>query len=182
MHLTPKQEKFCQKYIELGNASEAYRQTYNSSEMKSETVNRKAKVELDKGKIRARIQELQDRHLKRHDITVDGIIAEYAKIGFSNIKNYVKWTPYSLTLIESESIPDEQSSCIQEITQTVTKDGGSIKFKLHDKKGALDSLGRHFGIFVDKHEITGKDGKPIEWREVSDDEINARIAELSLKI
>ena len=30
-NLTPKQEKFCQKYIEMGNASEAYRQAYNAS-------------------------------------------------------------------------------------------------------------------------------------------------------
>lgn len=29
--LTPKQEKFCQLYIELGNASEAYRQSYDCS-------------------------------------------------------------------------------------------------------------------------------------------------------
>ena len=27
--LTPKQEKFCQLYVELGNASDAYRQAYN---------------------------------------------------------------------------------------------------------------------------------------------------------
>ena len=31
--LTPKQEKFCQLYIELGNASEAYRQSYDCSKM-----------------------------------------------------------------------------------------------------------------------------------------------------
>lgn len=28
--MTPKQDKFCMLYIELGNASEAYRQSYNA--------------------------------------------------------------------------------------------------------------------------------------------------------
>ena len=74
--LTPKQENFCQKYIELGNASEAYRQSYDCSRMKSETINRKAKVEYDKGKIRARISELQEEHQERHNVTVDSLVAE----------------------------------------------------------------------------------------------------------
>ena len=71
--LTPKQESFCLAYIETGNASEAYRQAYNAKNMKPETINRKAKVELDKGKIRARLEALQAEHRERHDVTVDGL-------------------------------------------------------------------------------------------------------------
>ena len=71
--LTPKQESFCLAYIETGNASEAYRQAYDAENMKPETINRKAKVELDKGKIRARLEALQAEHRKRHDVTVDGL-------------------------------------------------------------------------------------------------------------
>lgn len=55
--LTPKQEKFCQLYIELGNASEAYRQSYDCQDMKSESINRLAKKELDKIKIRSRLDQ-----------------------------------------------------------------------------------------------------------------------------
>ena len=74
--LTPKQEKFCQLYIELGNASEAYRQAYDCSRMKTETINTKAKELRKQGPITARISELQDEHKERHDITVDDLIAE----------------------------------------------------------------------------------------------------------
>jgi len=73
MALTPKQEKFCQKYIELGNASEAYREAYNASRMKETTINRKAKELIDNGKITARTAELQAEHRDRHDITVDSL-------------------------------------------------------------------------------------------------------------
>ena len=36
--LTPKQEAFCQAYIETGNASEAYRTAYAADRMKPEAV------------------------------------------------------------------------------------------------------------------------------------------------
>lgn len=71
--MTPKQEKFCQRYVELGNASEAYRQSYNASGMSSASVNRKAKELLDNGKIAARLQELGAMHLEKHGETVESI-------------------------------------------------------------------------------------------------------------
>ena len=74
--MTPKQEKFCLVYIETGNASEAYRQSYNTAKMKPETVNRTAKQLLDNRKIAARLDELREEHAKRHEITVDTLVAE----------------------------------------------------------------------------------------------------------
>ncbi|NBI13752.1 hypothetical protein GVX81_09065 [[Haemophilus] felis] len=76
MTLTQKQENFCLKYIELGNASEAYRQVYNAENMKPETVNRRAKELMDNSKITARINELQTEHAKRHNITVNDLLDE----------------------------------------------------------------------------------------------------------
>ena len=38
MKLTPKQEKFAQAYVQTGNASEAYRQAYDASRMKPESI------------------------------------------------------------------------------------------------------------------------------------------------
>lgn len=74
--LTRKQEKFCQKYIETGNASKAYRQSYDSAGMKPATINRKAAELMSNGKIRARIAELQEKHQKRHEVTVDSLTKE----------------------------------------------------------------------------------------------------------
>lgn len=74
--LTPKQESFCQKFIELGNASEAYRQSYNCERMKTSTINSRAKELRKDGPITARIDELQADHRERHDWTVDDAIIE----------------------------------------------------------------------------------------------------------
>ena len=74
--LTPKQESFCQKFIELGNASEAYRQSYNCERMKTSTINSRAKEVRKDGPITARIDELQADHRERHDWTVDDALTE----------------------------------------------------------------------------------------------------------
>ncbi|HEI9848826.1 TPA: terminase small subunit [Serratia marcescens] len=76
MPLTIKQEAFCQAYIETGNASEAYRSSYASENMKPESVNRKAKELLDHGKISARVRELQGEIKQRHNVTIDSLLAE----------------------------------------------------------------------------------------------------------
>ena len=49
--MTPKQERFCQAYIETGNASEAYRQAYNAEKMKAQTIHVKASELFASGKV-----------------------------------------------------------------------------------------------------------------------------------
>lgn len=71
--MTPKQEAFCMAYIETGNASEAYRRTYNATNMKPEVVNVKASELLSKGKVAVRVAELKAEHAERHEVTVDDI-------------------------------------------------------------------------------------------------------------
>lgn len=58
--LTPKQELFCQHYVDIGNASEAYRLAYNCENMKQATVWRNASAMLDNNKVAARIKELEE--------------------------------------------------------------------------------------------------------------------------
>lgn len=58
-NLTIKQEKFCLEYIKDGNASRAYREAYNTENMKPESINRKAKELFDNVKVAARIDEIR---------------------------------------------------------------------------------------------------------------------------
>lgn len=73
--LTQKQERFCLAFVEGSNATRAYRQAYDCERMKNTTVNRNAKREMDKSKIRARILDLQAMHRERHEINIDLITA-----------------------------------------------------------------------------------------------------------
>lgn len=78
--LTPKQEKFCQKYIETGNASEAYRQSYNTDKMSDEAVKVEASKLLDNPNITLTLERLRSKHQKRHQITVDTLLAELEEV------------------------------------------------------------------------------------------------------
>ena len=74
--LTPKQERFCLRYIELGDATAAYYAAYDAKGSKPITANRRAKDLLDNGKIAARLRELRLLHQERHLVTVDSITGE----------------------------------------------------------------------------------------------------------
>lgn len=74
--LTPKQEKFCQLYIELGDASAAYRGAYKADKMKAESVNVAACQLLASPKVSIRVSELKAEVQARHKLTVDDIIRE----------------------------------------------------------------------------------------------------------
>lgn len=71
LKLTAKQEAFCLAYIETNNASEAYRQTYNSSKMKPESVNESASRLLADVKITARLEQLREPVRERAQITLE---------------------------------------------------------------------------------------------------------------
>jgi phage terminase small subunit len=69
--LTAKQEAFCIAYIETGNASEAYRLSYDAENCKPESVHRLAKAQLDNVKIASRIEEIQKPAVKRAEISLE---------------------------------------------------------------------------------------------------------------
>lgn len=123
-----------------------------------------------KPEVKARIAELLERAAKRVEITQAMVLAELAKIGFSDIRKAVKW--YSQTnvatvdaddfegqeateglrfavanqveLISSDDIDDETAAAISEVSMT---DKGGLKVKFYDKRSALVDIGKHLGMF-----------------------------------
>lgn len=74
MSLTLKQEAFTRSYLETGNASEAYRRSYNvGPNTKPNTVEKRACELLKNGKVRGRLSELQQMAAERHNITLDSL-------------------------------------------------------------------------------------------------------------
>ncbi len=68
--MTPKQEQFARLYVETGNASEAYRQAYNTDNMKPETVTNEAYKLLQDPDISAMVDGLKEEARQRHAVTV----------------------------------------------------------------------------------------------------------------
>lgn len=73
---TDKMELFCLAYVETGNASEAYRRAYNTTNMAEKTAQREGYNTLQKPQVQARIEELRNQVMDRHEITVDTLLLE----------------------------------------------------------------------------------------------------------
>ncbi|MGO1298836.1 MAG: terminase small subunit [Vibrio sp.] len=74
--LTQKQETFCLKFHETGNASEAYRYAYSCGKMKPETIRVKACELLKNGNVTVMLDELRLEAKERAQITVDDLLTE----------------------------------------------------------------------------------------------------------
>lgn len=163
MALTAKQALFAKEYIVDFNATQAaIRAGY--SERTADAIGHE---NLKKPNIASAIKIEQDKRSERTEITADMVLREYAKIGFSNITDYLSVEDKLVTIdrdsegrpitdmqqvvniFDTDMVKEEKMRAVAEIKQT--KDG--IALKLHDKKGALDSIARHLGMFNDKLDL-----------------------------
>ena len=156
--LTAKQRLFVAEYLTVFNATQAaIRAGYSRK-----TARFIGAENLTKPNIAQAIEEEVQERLKTLGVTSLRVLEELTKLGFSDIRNYVKWGPASVKLIDSDELSDE-AAAVAEVSQTPTQYGNSIKFKLHDKKGSLELLGKHLKLFTDKQEKTGPEGGPIKF-------------------
>ncbi len=79
-YLTVKQYNFCQQYMLTGNASEAYRLSYDAENMKTETIHRRATELMAHGLVAARIRDLQRQAQVNFEITLDGQVSRYMQL------------------------------------------------------------------------------------------------------
>ena len=185
MALTIKQNAFAMAYIETGNASEAYRRSFDAGKMAPHSIEVEASRLLQNPEVTLRVEELQAEHRKRHDITVDRILIELSKIGFANMLDYMKVQGPD-AFVDLSTLTRDQAAAIQEITVEDYRDGRGedardvrrVKVKLSDKRAALAEMGKHLGMFKELHEHSGRDGGPIkiEDRPMSNIEAARRVA------
>lgn len=153
--LTPKQARFVEEYlIDLNASQAAIRAGYSAKNANVEGARL-----LANASIAAAVAEAQQARSERTQITQDRVLKEYARLAFSDMRNLMAWDASGLSLKTSADLTEDVAACVAEVTQTVTKEGGSMKLKVHDKKGALDSVAKHLGMFVERH--AGADGGPI---------------------
>lgn len=82
--LTLKQKKFCEKYIELGNKIEAYRQSYSAAKMKNASINKCVQELFLNPLITSYVDNLQKRIEKEFKHTVNDSL----KLDFELIERY----------------------------------------------------------------------------------------------
>jgi phage terminase small subunit len=151
--LTPKQSRFVEEYVvDLNGKQAAVGAGYSakSAEVQASRLLRNTAVQAALG------QAMQARS-RRTAVTADRVVTEFARLAFANMRDY--W-PRPGETIDLHRLDRDLAAAIEEITIDEVVDAAGIlhrrtRLKLHDKKGALDSLARHLGLFVDRHAIEG---------------------------
>lgn len=159
--LTDKQAAFVAEYlVDLNATQAAIRAGYSER-----TAYRIGAELLQKTSVAEAIAAGQAKRAQRVEITADRVVAELAKIAFADPRDLMEWGPDGVKLKASADLTEEQAASVAEVSETTTKDGGSLKLKKHDKVKALELLGRHMGMFRDKVENEISGGLVITWQE-----------------
>lgn len=142
MELSVKQENFCNYYIECGNASEAYRRAYSCSNMKDESINRKAIELLNNGKITARVKELQEELKKKSDITKEEVLSMLKNFMYADIRNFLTIKNGNVIFKDSEDWTDEMAMQVESVKQG--KEG--IEIKLNGRTWTIQRICKMLGF------------------------------------
>lgn len=182
--LTIKQEKFCNKYLECGNASEAYRFAYDCSKMGDETINESASRLLKDRKVTARVKELQTELQRASDISKERVLEELGAILEARITDYVNLVTERVPLPQSKrekkaGVPVEYTE-VQKLVfkdfdqltdrqvraiESIKEGKNGIELKLHGKSWTIERISKMLGYDApEKKEINLKGSIPVrEW-------------------
>lgn len=154
--LTDKQKRFVEEYlVDLNATQAAIRAGYSK-----ETARQIGSENLSKPYIQKEIQKAMKKRSERTEITQDKVLQELAKVGFTDITDFLSFKTTKTVVgrdeddnpiygyqkvIEIKDSEEVEGKAISEVQQ---KDG-NFKFKLHDKMKALHDIARHLGMFED---------------------------------
>ncbi len=141
--LTARQQRFVDAYLVLGNASAA--------------ALRAGLSERNPGSYGARLLRhpmvaaalARERAILAERLQIDAarVTAEYARLAFANIADFVEWGPGVTGLRWKEDVGAEARAAILIIEMKTDAKGTIItRLKLHSKLAALDALARHLGL------------------------------------
>ena len=159
--LTAAQMMFVREYlIDFNGAAAARRAGYNG-----EALDVQVQKLLKTPAVQDAIVGMMKDRCQRLEVTGDMIVAELAKIAFSDITELTEWTDNQVTLKESVNLPTSITRAIAEVSQAPTSEGMAVRVRMYDKMAALSLLAKHTGVIgTTKHIHTGADGGPIQYQ------------------
>lgn len=141
--LTPKQEKFCQCYVDTGIASEAYRMAYDCANMKPNTVWNSACLLLQNPKVAQRVEE------------IEAELAEQSKVNREKVEkvlmDIVSCDPSELYEVDEVTgkvrikPPHRMNKRTRNAMRKITNDKGNVSYEFQGKTEAAALLGRWNG-------------------------------------
>jgi phage terminase small subunit len=185
--LSQKQLNFCHRLVEGNSAADAYRLAYDCSKMSAGAVKVEASRLLDNPTITLTVEGLRADVRKRHDGVLDRVIAEYSRIAFANLHDFLTVTKKGAT-VDLSALTRDQAVCLSEIVIDHLPAAGSAKdakvsvvrtrIKLFDKIRALDGLAKILGP-IEQLQTSAAAGPAKSDLEREREQDRERLAELS---
>lgn len=149
--LTPKQARFVVEYLVDENAMQAAIRAGYSEKSAGEI----GCENLKKPNISSAIRDHLDAQQARTLITADRVLREYGRIGFFDARRLFDADGSLKRIVDMDDDTQAAIAGIDVVTVGNAESGlGEItKIKLADRKGALDSMARHFGLFNDRSTV-----------------------------
>ena len=152
--LTDKQRRFCFEYmVDLNATQAAIRAGYSKKRADSSGPRLLGNVGVQEF-----IEKLRGNQEERTLVKADQVIAELAKVGFSNIQDYIG---EGNEIQDISEVKREVAAAVESIQVDIRHDGGDsegytekVKLKLHSKLSALDSLCKHLGLYAKDKVVT----------------------------
>lgn len=121
--------------------------------------------------ILARIDEIKEVGTLRAEVSVERVLTELARIGFSDIRKVFTETGALKPVHEWD---DDTAASIASV-EVVTRPGADVdedgnrsveyvhKIKAWDKNSALEKLGKNLKMFIERHAHENPDGSPMKF-------------------
>lgn len=150
MRLNAKQSAFCNEYlVDFCAKQAAIRAGYSPR-----TAEQQGCKLLSKVKVQEKIAELTAERSSENKATIERIIKELCAIAFTRLTDIVYIDEDGLAKVKPTSmLTDDQQRAIESISQTRY----GVKVKMHDKVRAIELLGRHLGMWLDRVEVNKGD-------------------------
>lgn len=163
--LGARQQRFINEYLTDLNATRAA----IAAGYSKRTASQAGWEVLRNPKVAAEISRRQKLLSERHEVTIENVISELAKIGFSNIAEFYAVGEAGHVELDRAALRDtRKTAAISQIEIAETQDGQVVKIKLFDKRAALGDLGRHLGLSSDRLDVVVQAGEPRERPSVRD--------------
>jgi len=145
------------------NLTETYLLTYLSVKSRNSARSSAARL-MTNVSVQEEIARIQAEINEKDSDTVDRIREALKVIAFTPISEFLSFGPGFVTFKHFVDITPEQLLAVAEVKEIAGEKTSSVTFTLHSKKNALELLMRYHGLIIDKPEITGKDGGPVDGR------------------
>lgn len=150
--LTAKQAKFVAEYqVDLNATQAAIRAGYSekTAQQQGYQLLQHPSVSEALQKVTGTAVAAVEKNLGAAVVTAERVLTEYARIAFADMRRFATVKGGGINLTDSSEWTDDDAAAVAELGETVSKEGGSVRFKLHSKTSALDSLAKHLGLLGD---------------------------------